>query len=161
MIKKILESKKKEKEMERKKDIVKKAAIGSAIGTAVGALAGVLLAPKSGKDTRNDIANKSKECVEATKEKADKVKEKACEVKNQGVSKIVDNKEKLINIIHKIKTKKEASEIINEAEDLTEDRPYDTTFDMFMDEHEDIELVVIEEEIPKKKKKNTKKKETK
>ena len=39
----------------------KKAVIGALIGgAAVGAAAGVLLAPKSGKETRKDIANKAK-----------------------------------------------------------------------------------------------------
>ncbi len=38
---------------------VRKLAIGSAIAGAVGYLAGVLTAPKSGKETRTDIANKA------------------------------------------------------------------------------------------------------
>jgi len=38
---------------------VKKVAIGSAIAGAVGYLAGILSAPKSGKDTRTDIAHKA------------------------------------------------------------------------------------------------------
>ena len=43
----------------RKEKTVKKVAIGSAIAGGIGYLAGILTAPKSGKDTRHDIANKA------------------------------------------------------------------------------------------------------
>jgi len=43
---------------------------GALIGVAAGALAGVLLAPKSGKETRKDIANKAKEYTAKGKEMA-------------------------------------------------------------------------------------------
>lgn len=45
---------------------------GALIGAAAGALAGVLLAPKSGKETRKDIANKAKEYTAKGKEMAKK-----------------------------------------------------------------------------------------
>ncbi|MBX4201395.1 YtxH domain-containing protein [Candidatus Saccharibacteria bacterium] len=47
--------------MTKKQDnhTVRKLAVGSAIAGAVGYLAGVLTAPKSGKETRTDIANKA------------------------------------------------------------------------------------------------------
>jgi len=48
---------------------VRKLAIGSAVAGAVGYLAGVLTAPKSGKETRSDIANKTGDLKESlTKE---------------------------------------------------------------------------------------------
>jgi len=45
---------------------------GALIGAAAGAIAGVLLAPKSGKETRADIANKAKEYAKTGKEYATK-----------------------------------------------------------------------------------------
>jgi len=46
-------------------DTVKKLAIGSAIAGAVGYLAGILTAPKSGKETRSDIADKAMDVKES------------------------------------------------------------------------------------------------
>lgn len=46
---------------DKKSETVKKVAIGSAIAGAVGYLAGILSAPKSGKQTRQDIADKASE----------------------------------------------------------------------------------------------------
>ncbi len=43
----------------RKENTVRKLAIGSAIAGAAGYLAGILTAPKSGKETRGDIASKA------------------------------------------------------------------------------------------------------
>jgi gas vesicle protein len=47
----------------RDEHVGRKIAIGSAIAGAVGYLAGVLTAPKAGKQTRKDIANKAGEVV--------------------------------------------------------------------------------------------------
>ncbi len=41
---------------ERQKNFIKGAAIGVGVGAIAGAIAGILLAPKSGKETRADIA---------------------------------------------------------------------------------------------------------
>ena len=48
---------------DRKKDIVK----DMAIGVVIGAVAGILLAPKPGKETREDLKRKSKEIAENAK----------------------------------------------------------------------------------------------
>ena len=50
-----------------------KKVIGVLAAVAAGFTAGVLLAPKSGKETRQDIANKAKDAKNATKKKADQV----------------------------------------------------------------------------------------
>ena len=52
---------------EAAKKTAKNVAIGVGIGTAVGVTAGVLLAPKSGKETREEIAKGAKEVVEKVK----------------------------------------------------------------------------------------------
>ncbi len=44
--------------------------IGATIGTAVGAAAGLLFAPRSGQETRDDIARKTHETLEALQENA-------------------------------------------------------------------------------------------
>jgi len=51
---------KKEKARQKRKDTARKLAAGAGIGVALGALAGLLFAPKSGKETRKDITDKTK-----------------------------------------------------------------------------------------------------
>jgi len=63
-----------------KKQAAKIAAIGAGIGTAVGVAAGVLLAPKSGKETREDITKATKETLENVKEGLNVAKEKIEEI---------------------------------------------------------------------------------
>ena len=79
--KKIVNKRQEEKALKNK-------AIGATLGLAVGAVAGVLLSPKSGKETREDIANtakevpiKAKEIIEMAKEKVEEAKEKLKETK--------------------------------------------------------------------------------
>ena len=62
---------------------IKNAAIGAAIGTTIGAVAGVLLAPKSGKENREDLVKVAKEIPEKAKEIVEKTKEKVEEVKEK------------------------------------------------------------------------------
>jgi len=52
---------------------VKNAAIGAGLGAAVGVTAGILLAPKSGKETREDIARNAKKATEAVSENTKKL----------------------------------------------------------------------------------------
>ncbi len=63
-----------------KKQTAKNVAIGAGIGTAVGVAAGVLLAPKSGKETREDISNTTKQALENIKDGLDVAKEKIEEI---------------------------------------------------------------------------------
>jgi len=64
------------KKKSSRKQTAKNVAIGAGIGTAVGVAAGVLLAPKSGKETREDIANTTKQTLENVKEGLNVAKEK-------------------------------------------------------------------------------------
>jgi gas vesicle protein len=52
----------------KQSETVKKIAIGSAIAGAVGYLAGILSAPKSGKQTRDDIADKAGEIKDSAED---------------------------------------------------------------------------------------------
>ena len=47
--------------------------LGLLLGAAVGAVAGILTAPKSGKETREDLKNKGKELAEAAKAKGEEI----------------------------------------------------------------------------------------
>jgi len=68
------------KKKSTKKQTAKNVAIGAGIGTAVGVAAGVLLAPKSGKETREDIVNTTKQTLENVKEGLNVAKEKIEEI---------------------------------------------------------------------------------
>jgi gas vesicle protein len=48
-------------------------AIGAVVGAVVGVVAGLLFAPKSGKETRQDIKNTTKKTAEAIKKEASKI----------------------------------------------------------------------------------------
>ena len=71
---------KKQRKAAEQKKALKNVAVGAAIGATVGAVAGVLLAPKAGKETREELAVAAKEAVEKAKEKIDEVKVKTLEV---------------------------------------------------------------------------------
>lgn len=64
------------KKKSTKKQTAKNVAIGAGIGTAVGVTAGVLLAPKSGKETRDDISTTTKKTLENVKDGLNVAKEK-------------------------------------------------------------------------------------
>ncbi|SRR6266404_781777 len=52
----------------KKQHTARKIAVGSAIAGAAGYLAGILTAPKSGKETRGDIANKAEDVKEISEQ---------------------------------------------------------------------------------------------
>lgn len=59
----LLNERKRKAERKEKVDAAKKIALG----TAIGAITGILFAPKSGKETRKDIAKKTKDTAETVK----------------------------------------------------------------------------------------------
>ena len=104
---------------EREKKERKQVAIGATIGLTVGAVAGVLLAPKAGKETREDLAKSIQELPEKAKELS---------VKTQGI--LSEAKEKIAEETHKIMSgsMEKASEIKDElAEDSHFQKPTDIT----------------------------------
>lgn len=50
--------------------------LGAALGAIAGGIAGVLTAPKSGKETRADIARESKKAIDSTKKAVDSTSKK-------------------------------------------------------------------------------------
>lgn len=67
-----------------------KFAIGALFGAAVGAVAALLTAPKSGKETREDIKRKAGEIKSDAASKADDVRKKAEDVKKDVEAKAKD-----------------------------------------------------------------------
>jgi len=72
IIKDLLDMAGKDKKKKQRAQNAKKLAAGIGIAATVGVAAGVLLAPKAGKETRQDIIDKAEDVVESTKEIAHK-----------------------------------------------------------------------------------------
>jgi len=66
--------------LEREGEVRKKVAMGAAIGLTVGAVAGVLLAPKAGKESREDLVKTFDELPDKAKELSDKAHKMVGEV---------------------------------------------------------------------------------
>lgn len=91
-IKDLLEKGKKDRQRKARNKTLKDTAIGAAIGVSVGAAAGVLLAPKSGKETREDIAKGARELPEKAQELVEKTKVKVAEAKEKVNERRLNNK---------------------------------------------------------------------
>ena len=85
-----------ERERQQRKESALKVLSGLAIGTLIGGIAGVLFAPKAGKETQQEIAEKVKDAADATREKVNEtvheVKEKVEELKDKRIA-VVDKKD--------------------------------------------------------------------
>lgn len=79
--------------LERKSEVRKKVAIGATVGLTLGAVAGVLLAPKAGKDTRDDLMKTIHKLPEKAKPFSDKARKL-----------VEDAKGKITEETHKITT---------------------------------------------------------
>ncbi|MGD0275652.1 MAG: YtxH domain-containing protein [Syntrophales bacterium] len=90
---------------ERCSDFVK----GLILGGILGAVAGVLYAPKSGKETREDIGKKANEWLIRAKEEYDKATEKSKKIYDATVKKIKD---------FDISAKESMDKIAGRAEDI-------------------------------------------
>lgn len=85
---KLIAEKKKKQARKAKMNTAKNLTIGALVGVAAGAVTGVLLAPKSGKETREDLKNKSAEIN-------NNIKTKASEIKSSTVSNISEAKSRI------------------------------------------------------------------
>ncbi|AEV67773.1 YtxH domain-containing protein [Acetivibrio clariflavus] len=104
-IRDLLENRKRARRKAARKKAAKNIAVGAGVGAAVGLTAGVLLAPKSGKETREELAENVKDVAEkvadstkktarrvsvGTKKAAGLLKEKITELKNRKVNEEVE-----------------------------------------------------------------------
>ncbi len=101
-----LEKVRKEREKAEKRESAVKVAYGLTIGAALGAIGGLLLAPKPGKETREDIAAKAKETAESTKETLAEKKEALAEKREE----LKEKKEELKEKYEEEKEKRQAGE---------------------------------------------------
>ena len=76
---------------------------GFVVGGAIGAIAGVLLAPKSGTETRDDIANTAKEMLRKADETAKQIQSKTDDAIGELQKKGEEIKGKLQDLINKQK----------------------------------------------------------
>ena len=76
---------------------------GFLVGGAIGAVAGILLAPKSGKETREMLANSAQEMIKRADETADRIKSKADDAVSELQKKGEEIKNKLQGLIDKQK----------------------------------------------------------
>ena len=91
----LIEKKKREKNKKENVKLAKIATITAVVGASVGTTAGVLLAPKSGKETRADIVEKSKLAKEEIRTKSKSLKENLDSKVVKGKNNISEAKSKI------------------------------------------------------------------
>ena len=106
------------KKRKQKAKAVKTAALSAAIGVTAGAAAGVLLAPKSGKETREDIVNKSVEAKDKLVEKTKATKASISTKVSEGKKDVSAAKEKIAEYL--ASKKGEVLELGNTVEELSD-----------------------------------------
>ncbi|MGG5460523.1 YtxH domain-containing protein [Clostridium sp. B9] len=92
----LIEEKRKAKARVERNKKAKVAVTGAAVGTLAGVLGGLLFAPKSGKETRNDIKEGSKKAVQ-------KINDKTVELKDNLNTQVVKGKDNICEAKSKIK----------------------------------------------------------
>lgn len=94
-LKKIIEENKKKKQKAVRKKAARNIALGAVTGTIVGGAIGVLLAPKSGKETRGALADGVKDLTGKAKVKFEDAKEKLDEASEKIMDKIKRSEDKV------------------------------------------------------------------
>ena len=118
---KALEEKKKAKLRAERARKARATAIGVVAGAAAGIIGGLLFAPKSGKETREQIAETSKKATVQVKETVVNMKER---VKNNAVAgkeNIVEAKSRIQQYLADKKSAKKAAVVVEEVPAVEED----------------------------------------
>ena len=103
------------KKKKQKAKMVKTATLTAALGVTAGAPAGVLFAPKSGKETRENIANKSSETKDKLVEKTKATKAAISKKVSEGKKDVSTAKEKISEYLASKKgQKQEACDVVEE-----------------------------------------------
>ncbi len=98
-----IQAKRQEKIKAEKIKKAKNTAANIAAGTALGIVSGILLAPKSGKETREDIKNASKQAASVVSDKASNAKSKADDVLDSQKTKFSNSKAKIKEYLNSVK----------------------------------------------------------
>ena len=103
------------KKKKQKAKMVKTATLTAALGVTAGATAGVLFAPKSGKETRENIANKSSETKDKLVKKTKATKAAISKKVSEGKKDVSTAKEKISEYLASKKgQKQEACDVVEE-----------------------------------------------
>ena len=103
------------KKKKQKAKMVKTATLTAALGVTAGATAGVLFAPKSGKETREDIANKSSDTIDKLVKKTKATKAAISKKVSEGKKDVSTAKEKISEYLASKKgQKQEACDVVEE-----------------------------------------------
>lgn len=138
----LIEKKKREKKRQQNLKVAKVAALGTVIGGTLGVASGLLFAPKSGKETREDLKDKSKDVKEYINNNTKIAKEKLSSGLEDGKENLREAKEKISEYLESKRNNGQAVdnkelEVTNE-EVLTED---------VADEHKDIVEAAVRETV--------------
>ncbi|MBO3446386.1 YtxH domain-containing protein [Clostridium sp. CCUG 7971] len=109
-----IEEKRKFKQKEIRTKNIKVATMGLAAGMLTGAIGGIILAPKSGKETRKDIKEVSNKVASKVNNKAYEAKGIINEKINIEKENIIESKNRIKEYIDKKKNNTENEEIIEE-----------------------------------------------
>lgn len=109
-LKEIIEENKKKKQKVVRKKAARNIALGAVAGTIVGGAMGVLFAPKSGRETREALADGVKDLTGKAKVKFEDAKEKLDEASEKIMDKIKRSEEKMEEKVECILGKDIASE---------------------------------------------------
>ncbi|HBG7058269.1 TPA: YtxH domain-containing protein [Clostridioides difficile] len=105
-----IEDKRKAKQRAEKVKKAKIATAGVVLGAVTGAVSGVLLAPKSGKETREDIKDASQQIAEKINMKTVDVKSKVSEKLEDKKGNFIESKKKIKKYIDNKKSVENSSE---------------------------------------------------
>lgn len=121
MLRKMISDMKKEKQRKERRKMTRRLTITAVSGIAAGLASGVLLAPKSGKETRKDIADAANEINVKLKDKADTAKDnihsKGLELK----SNISDAREKISSYLSERKSQAAVEASCESCDEVTND----------------------------------------
>jgi len=115
---KALEEKKKAKLRAERAKKAKATAIGAVTGAVAGIVGGLLFAPKSGKETREQIAVTSKKATAQVKESVVNVKDRVKTSAAAGKENIVEAKSRIQQYLADKKSAKEGTSVVEAAEEV-------------------------------------------
>lgn len=115
-----IEQKNKERVRRARMEDAKKVSLGLVLGALAGSAAGLLFAPQSGKKTRQDIVNATKDAAETVRDKTDEVVQKAKDLYSEHIEGRLTSIGAVANEA-KEATKEAAKDVKKGVEDAKED----------------------------------------